>query len=333
MIRDLNPLEEKLSPKYFRIIKIYQGRLWSTLITMNERTGEEFVIRSLRNDFIEGNRSTEYVERYLLSHLLTMPGVVKCKGYRLPLTREQKKNRRIKKRLLYTNEAGRQKNFNISGPLFYTEYIPKGNIKNYTIEYLQTKGQKNKFMNPTIRSKIIFGISSIMKQVHKKKVIHRFLDISRIFLNENFEPKIDGFYFPIESICDIESEIQNDHFDMLFKAPEFFEGKFDFSCDVYSFGVILYFLFVGDFELKTKKMTTFLIYKKIFNGEFFKKNEMIPEVYWDLIKKCLEVDVKKRPTFDQITEILKDDKFALNEFGMKTNLEQLHEYQQRINIL
>ena len=42
-------------------------------------------------------------------------------------------------------------------------------------------------------------------------------------------------------------------------------------------------------------------------------------------------DPKERLTFDEITEILKDDKYAINEFGMQTNLDELHEYQNRID--
>ena len=34
-------------------------------------------------------------------------------------------------------------------------------------------------------------------------------------------------------------------------------------------------------------------------------------------------------TFDEIIELLRDDKFAINEFGMKTDLDDLHEYQKR----
>lgn len=37
-------------------------------------------------------------------------------------------------------------------------------------------------------------------------------------------------------------------------------------------------------------------------------------------------------SFDEITEILKNDKFALDEFGVKTDLDELHKYQDKIDI-
>lgn len=50
-----------------------------------------------------------------------------------------------------------------------------------------------------------------------------------------------------------------------------------------------------------------------------------------MINECWEQDPNDRPTFDEIVEKLKSDKFALEEFGFKTNLDELHEYQQLID--
>ena len=61
-----------------------------------------------------------------------------------------------------------------------------------------------------------------------------------------------------------------------------------------------------------------------------KKRDNIPDHYWDLLKKCWNITPEKRPSFDEIVDTLKNDKFALNEYSMNTNLDELHEYQQRI---
>ena len=42
-------------------------------------------------------------------------------------------------------------------------------------------------MNPTIRSKIIFGVASIMKSLHKNNVIHRNIKLSKVLLDEKIE--------------------------------------------------------------------------------------------------------------------------------------------------
>ena len=48
--------------------------------------------------------------------------------------------------------------------------------------------------------------------------------------------------------------------------------------------------------------------------------------------KCWAQDQYKRPTFTNIVKYLKDDRFALEEFGKRTNLDEYHEYQNRIDI-
>ena len=334
MIRDFSSLGEELNLNNFKIIKIYKGSLWKILFTKNIQTGDEYVMKLLRNDFVIDDHTIEYINRFYIANSLKIPGIVQCFRYRLPISRKQKKYSKIIKKLQYINESGQSKYINVDEPLFCTELIPKGNILSYTNEYLKTKGKNSEMMNPTIRSKSIVGLAAIMKNVHKRNVIHRFLNISNIFLNENLEPKIDGFYFPIEHIFELESEIMLGIFDLLFRAPELMSENYSFPCDVYSYGFILYCLFVGNSFLKNHKkyISRSLIYKRK-NDQLIEKTEMIPDNYWDLIQQCLQIDANKRPSFEQITNILMDDKFALNEFDMKTNLDQLHEYQKRINFM
>ena len=59
-------------------------------------------------------------------------------------------------------------------------------------------------------------------------------------------------------------------------------------------------------------------------------DESIPDCYRCLIESCWSQDPSERPTFEEIVEILKSDKYAIEEFGMKTDLDELHNYQDRI---
>ena len=70
---------------------------------------------------------------------------------------------------------------------------------------------------------------------------------------------------------------------------------------------------------------------KIARGLRPKKHEECPDVYWELIQDCWKQLPSERLTFDQIIEKLKDDKYALEEYGVKTDLDQLHKYQERID--
>ena len=133
-------------------------------------------------------------------------------------------------------------------------------------------------------------------------------------------------------------------YNIIYKSPEMLTNgmkNVDFSTDVYSFGMILYKMFdagnkpplcyLSPHNESPRKYSAYANFIK--SGQRVSKSESIPDAYWTLIEKCWKQDPKERPTFAEITDILIDDRFALEEFGMKTNLNDLHEYQKRINIL
>lgn len=61
-----------------------------------------------------------------------------------------------------------------------------------------------------------------------------------------------------------------------------------------------------------------------------KKLSCIPECYWELMEKCWSYNPNDRPSFEEITNWLKDGKYAIEEFRQKTDLDQLHKYQEKI---
>lgn len=58
-------------------------------------------------------------------------------------------------------------NIDLTGFILVVEFME--NVEQINNEYLDTNGEIQDKMNPTIRSKIIFGIASTMKKIHKKK--------------------------------------------------------------------------------------------------------------------------------------------------------------------
>jgi len=80
-----------------------------------------------------------------------------------------------------------------------------------------------------------------------------------------------------------------------YMAPEVLEGKYNEKCDIWSCGVILYILVIGEYPFKGDSKSDIL--KKIKKGKYnfpdgFKEkssNELM-----ELISKCLQVDVSKR---------------------------------------
>lgn len=110
-------------------------------------------------------------------------------------------------------------------------------------------------------------------------------------------------------------------------APEFIEDEKTFSSNVYSFAIILYQLFSFNFKFVGKHHSH---YNNFRNRERLERPENIPDSYWNLINQCWAHDPEVRPTFEEIVERLKSDEFVIEEFGMKTDLDQIHDYQNRI---
>lgn len=217
--------------------------------------------------------------------------------------------------------------------ILVSELMTNGNLETYLYEYLRSQGKNHKNMNPTIRSKIIFGVAATMKQIHQNDFLYEVLNMKNVFLDENFEPKLGDFvHGTFKRRIPLENTIKQSL--PIYKAPEiliFGDDGYSFSSDVYSFAIFLYQMFSLSFQFPDKQFIR-CFESRIKSGERLKKPNDIPDHYWDLIQSCWKNDQFERPTFEEITKILRDDKFAIEEFGMKTDLDKLHEYQNRIDI-
>ena len=117
-------------------------------------------------------------------------------------------------------------------------------------------------------------------------------------------------------------------------APEILSQNdhYDITIDVYAYGMILYQMFTSKLYCADRKPVRypqhFVI--KICHGHRPQRPENIPDSYWNLINQCWAHDPEVRPTFEEIVERLKSDEFVIEEFGMKTDLDQIHDYQNRI---
>ena len=209
--------------------------------------------------------------------------------------------------------------------------MKNGDIDGIMKDYIQTNGQNNKKINPTIRSKIIFGIATIMKSLHKNGFLHRNLTTSHILLDEDFEPKISFSYFSL-FFKEKENQLRLFKGSLYFMAPELMTNiNYGYPVDVYSYSIILYRMFSNSLKFSEGfALNRFAFLKNILNSKRLKRPQNIPDNFWELIQKCWNDDPDERPTFSEITEILKDDNFALEEFGMKTDLDELHQYQNKI---
>jgi serine/threonine protein kinase len=188
------------------------------------------------------------------------------------------------------------------GPKIIMEFVGEGSLK----EVLRSDIRIPRWWNPTRRVITIVGIVLAMKYLEAKKLIHRDLRPSSILFDDDHRIRICDF----GSSRIYESDITMTQIGCsLYKAPEINRGDYDGKVDVYSFGLILYEIVVGNgiFSNPGSKLG--------FHGLKKEERPSIPgEVLpgaKELIEKCWEFEATKRPNFHEIWSFLERNNFEV----------------------
>ena len=317
--------------------QIGKGGFGVVFRAIEKKTGKETALKVILQtaNLKKQKEQANILREISVPRLLNLPGIVKLIGFRFPLTKEQIEEKKAKKvnLTMTVTDKGRKTEVDLAGAIIVTELMKNGSLDTIVSDYLKTK-KCNEKINPTIRSKVIFGVAATMKRVHKNNVIHRDLKLENVFLDDNLEPRIADFGLANAYLGNIGMTMTIRTPYTL--APEIFMDDEDVYCepvDVYAYAFLLYRMFTNYIEFADGKQigSSQRYMMKIGRGLRPKKPEECPDVYWELIQDCWRQNPFERLNFDQITEKLKDDKYALEEYGVKTDLDQLHEYQARID--
>jgi serine/threonine protein kinase len=189
------------------------------------------------------------------------------------------------------------------GPKIIVEFLGGGSLK----EVLRNDGERLRWWTPTRRIITVTGIVLGMKYLESKNLIHRDLKPSNILFDDDRRIKICDFGSSrIYEIDVTMSEIGT----ALYMAPEVPSGVCDGKVDVYSFGLILYEIVVGNglFSNAGNKHGLFVDLQKgnrpSIPGEVLKAGR-------DLIEKCWSHEPRKRPNFEEILSYLKGVDFEV----------------------
>lgn len=319
MLHDFE-FDELLNVNNYYIKKLIAKSPFSNVFLAYDKNAKKEIIIKLFE--IPKDRTESFIQTVRTLKILNLSGV--CKIYNFAKIYN-------KKEISSYFNINLNENNDINYIIVTEELMINGNIESIMKEYLQNDGKCQSIMNPTIRSKIIFGVAMIMKVLHSNNFLHQNLTAYHILLNDKYEPKISFSCFSnfLKENHQINHSILQSPFYM---APEIIlKREFSFSIDVYSYSILLYRMFSNNFKFSDGfALNRYNFLNRISEGERLKKHQNIPNVFWELIQKCWCQEPDKRPTFCDIVNELKNDKFALDEFGMKTDLNELHNYQQQL---
>ncbi|KAK8884318.1 hypothetical protein M9Y10_043426 [Tritrichomonas musculus] len=201
------------------------------------------------------------------------------------------------------------------------EIINKGEKETVTtvslfIEFLEysLKDVLEWHINNTLKVKIVIEIAHAMKYMHKHGMIHRDLKIENIRLNSIFETKLVDFGLVRINECllngysFVEDSLTKGVGTLAYMSPEMLnEEDYDCKTDVYSFGVILYFMFFGSIPKQSLKDKT--------NGKpitvQFSPSPSVSSFCIELIRKCLSPNPSDRPSFKMILDEIRKNGYEL----------------------
>ncbi len=191
------------------------------------------------------------------------------------------------------------------------------------LEKLVQENYKNGMSSNLIR-KIFSQINSGLKDILKEGKCHRDLKPSNIFYSYINEKKTSFIiklgYFGLSNNLK-SNEYESNVVTKSFKAPEVDEGKFSNKCDLYSIGIILYYLKTGKYIFDGQRELDILINK---NKNKIKK-DTDDELLNKLIKKLVVKDPHKRMEWD---EYFNDSFFKVNDENneVKIFIQDKYEY-------
>ena len=189
------------------------------------------------------------------------------------------------------------------GIFFSDESLPPSILLEYCPMNLE-QAIKKKQMNKVELAYTIYQIAEGMKYVHFRKIIHRDLKPSNILISDDGTAKICDFGIS-RLMTGEEQSMTKGIGTQKFMAPEIInEENYNEKVDVYSFGVLVYFIVTGG-ELPNIKI------KEICEGKIPELPTTFPFLAQQLIEACWIFNPKDRPSFGMICEILDDNDYDL----------------------
>jgi serine/threonine protein kinase len=189
-------------------------------------------------------------------------------------------------------------------PTITTEFVPNGSLKNHLFHPALLQ-------HPTKITKIIAEIVLAMRYIHSQDIIHRKLTPNKILLDWNWNIRIANFRHSIFDKSPVIDVDKGSPCDAHYCAPECYDNINAPENDVFSFGLILYELIVGQPVFSTNMTQQEIAAKMIMNDWQPEFPHSVRPRTKELICDCLAVKYWERPSFSDILDRMEEMRFKL----------------------
>src|ERR1044072_1135755 len=185
------------------------------------------------------------------------------------------------------------------------QYAKEGNFNYWINENYETFNWKDKLS-------ALLNIINGLKEIHQKNIVHRDFHTGNILFLSSIDDFSNCISISDMGLCGEVGNVdeKNIYGVMPYVAPEVLRGKaFTQAADIYSFGMIMYFIATGRQPFYNRAHDEFLALD-ICNGNRPKIDEPeAPKCYIDLMKKCWDPVPNNRPSISEINELISFYKF------------------------
>jgi serine/threonine protein kinase len=193
-----------------------------------------------------------------------------------------------------------------------TEFVGNGSLANHL------KPTKYPLSGANRITKIIVGIALAMRYIHSRGIVHRDLKPENILLDWDWTVRIADFGHSISpQRPDIPSLTQSNptgiwpSIDSHYLAPECYDNHYYPESDVFSFGLILYELLVGQSAFPKQLNQQQIAYRLIMTDKWPTIPEFVVPSARKLINDCWSKEPGDRLSFEEIVDRLTEMKFKL----------------------
>ncbi|WNE40000.1 MAG: Serine/threonine-protein kinase PknD [Mycoplasmataceae bacterium] len=184
------------------------------------------------------------------------------------------------------------------------EYMEEGNVR----EYLRREYKKIKLED---KLRKIENLSSALKSIHEKDLVHKDLHSGNVLINETSPDGIICAITDLGLCCPVDESSQGKIFGVLpYVAPEVLQNQpYTPVSDVYSVGIIIYELLANAYPYydSFKEESSESLALKICKGSRPSLDETpIPQELKNLIKSCWDSNPEKRPKAEELNKTVND---------------------------